>query len=134
MPSTFNLSDYMANDLAKEVNNQVDSATLTIYDGGQPANANTGLGGGNHSCAVFTLPAKAANTVGATGVITFGAIADTTWTLSTAPSFARITSGGNVLFDCSVGTAGTDIIINASPVVLGAVAHIVAGPTYTVTE
>jgi len=138
MPSTFILSNYAATYQAgtSHANDMIDVATLKIYDGTQPADADTALGGTNHELASFTLPAKASNSVGGTGVITLGAISDTTWILSGTASFARVTKGANTLFDCSVGLAGAspDIIINVNPVTSGAVAHIVPSPTYTVTK
>lgn len=138
MPSTFNLTDYSANYIAgtNAVINLLGAATLTVYSGGQPTTASVAATAGNVVLANFTMPATASMAVGATGIITIGTIADTTWAASDTPTWSRLVKPGGTIFDCSTGTAGTtpDITIDVSPVTIGAVAHIVAGPTYTVTQ
>ena len=138
MPSTFNLTDYSASYIASTnaVINLLGAATLTVYAGGQPATASIAATAGNTVLANFTMPATASMAVGATGIITIGPIADTTWAAAGTPAWSRMIKPGGTIFDCSTGTAATtsDITIDVSPVTAGAVAHIVAGPTYTVTQ
>ena len=135
MPSTFNLSDFSVEQeaIALNQNTVFASATLTIYDGVQPANANTNLAG-NNALAIFTLPASGLNTVSPTGLITFGPIANVSAIFTGAATFARVTNGANTICDMSVGVGGgADCIINSANIQSGATVSI-ASMTYQVTE
>lgn len=92
----------------------LNAGKLRIYDGAQPANADTGLSGQNLLAELtFGNPAFGAS---AAGVLTANAItkdsdADATGTAA----WARLlkSDGTTVVMDCSVGTAGCDINLNS---------------------
>lgn len=133
MASKFNLSSIAASVLAQTMMQLLDHAVVDVFDGAQPADADTPLSAINHSLATFQLPAEAMNQLNA-GVITIGPVDDTLWKMNAKASFARVSKDGRTIFDASVGVSNADIVINANPVVEGAVAHIVGGATYTVTR
>lgn len=139
MASTFNLTNYAANAVASltwNVAGFLPAATLTIYAANQPASASIAATAANTVLATFTFPAAASNTLGGAGTVTIGNITDTTWQASGTATWGRVTNGGNTLFDGSVDVSANspDIVINVNPVTSGAVAHVVASPTYTVTQ
>lgn len=133
MASRFNLSTLAANVMAQAMVTLLQGARIDIYDGAQPANADTPLSSLNHSLATFQFPLVSMDQV-KEGMITFGAVPNTVWKMSARASFARISKDGRAIFDCSIGVNNSDMIINANPVISGAVAHIVGGATYTVTK
>lgn len=95
------------------------SGFLRIYNGTQPTNPDTALSG-NTMLANLPLSATAGTSTG--GVFTFNAIstetsADNTGTASWG-SF--VTSGGVRKADFTVGTSGTDLILNTTSIVAGA--------------
>ena len=135
MASTMNITHYLANYLAANGINiaaNLGGATLTIYSGTQPANSDTALSG-NTVLATFTLPAAGSNSVSAAGVITIlaSAIAAVTAAATGTAVFARCTNGANTLFDCSVGTSGTDLIINSTAIQSGAQVSVTGNITVT---
>jgi hypothetical protein len=137
MASTFNLSNVSATALANILNSAswFGGATLTIYDGLQPANANTATSG-QHVLATFTLPVYTLNTV-ATGTnvvtITFGSISNVSASYSSTATWFRITNGASTVCDGSVGTVGCDLNINSTSISSGATVSI-TGFVYSVTE
>jgi len=138
MASKFNLSEYAVNFLASQgpAIMLLDQIQLDVYDGAQPATADDPLGINAALLATFYFPPMLMNRIEAHGTISFGPIADTTWKASGRVRFGRAVKGGIVIFDCSAGSTNenTDIIVNVNPVTEGAVAHIVASPTYTVAK
>jgi hypothetical protein len=110
------LSDATANAEANAVAALLNSGTLLIYSGSQPANANT---------AVTSQTLLATLTFGATafgsavgGVATANAItpASTAAATGTASWFRCLTSGSAVVFDGTVGTSGCDLNINTTAI------------------
>ena len=135
MASTLNLSNFSANAIAANALNVASvlgGATLTIYSGTQPATADDPLAG-NTALAVLTLPAATSNTVSSVGVITFGAITSVAAIASGTASFARVTNSSNTICDLSVGTSGTDAIINSVGITVG-VDVAISAMSYTVTH
>lgn len=95
----------------------VSAAFLRIYDGTRPA---TG-GAVTTLLAELTLSDPSAGAAAA-GVLTLNAItADSAANATGTATWARIvTSAGTFVLDCSVGTAGTDIILNTVSIVINA--------------
>jgi hypothetical protein len=96
------------------------SGLFRIYSGTQPTNPDTALSG-NTVLAELTLNATFAPGA-SSGVLTLNAItsdssADNTGTATWA-SF--LTSGGTRKVDFTVGTSGTDLILNTTSIVSGA--------------
>jgi hypothetical protein len=94
-------------------------ATIKIYTGTQPANADTALSG-NTLLATLTMtdpagPASSSGTFTASA-ITEDAAADATGTAT----FARVAdSAGVTVFDCTVGTSGEVVNLNTVSIVTG---------------
>lgn len=95
------------------------SALIKIYDGTQPAGPGTAITTqvllGTLTCSSTVAPATSA------GVITFNTItqdssADAT---STATWYRLTTSGGTAVVDGDVSTAGADLNLNTTSIVLG---------------
>lgn len=98
------------------------SSTLEIRTGTQPASANTAASG--TLLATITLPASPWATASA------GAIAkQNTWSATAVASgtagYARFIGGSNAL-DVSVGTVGTDLIIDNAAIVSGGTVTVVS--------
>lgn len=93
------------------------AGTIEIYDGSQPANANTAVTTQNR-LGVLTFADPAASAA-ASGVLTFNTIQeDSSADQTGTASWARIKDGdGNVVFDCDVGTSGTTIVLNTTSIV-----------------
>jgi hypothetical protein len=94
---------------------------LRIYDGSRPA---TG-GAATTLLAELTLSDPCAPSAAA-GVLTFSAITDDAAANATGTAtWGRfVTSAGTFVLDCSVGTAGTDVILNTASIVTGAVVSV----------
>ena len=96
------------------------SGLLRIYDGTPPADVNTALSG---NTLLATLPLSATSApAAAAGVLTFNAItsdsaADAT---GTASFFRVLTSGATAIIQGTVGTSGTDMIVNTVSIVINA--------------
>lgn len=95
------------------------AATIKIYSGTQPANANTALSG-NTLLATLTCTDPAAGAASG-GVLTFSAITqDASADATGTATFARVQdSDANVVFDCDVNTSGATLIINTTSIVAG---------------
>ncbi len=137
MASTFNLSNYTANLIANNIFDNASvfyGASLVIYNGTQPTNANTALAG-NTALATFTLPGSGYTVTNPSNnaLITFPAISNVSASATGTATFFRITNGANVVCDGSVGISSADCIINATAISSGATVSISA-MTYTVTE
>ena len=94
------------------------SALLRIYDGSRPAT------GGTATTLLAELVCNATFAPGApAGVLTLNAIAsDSSANATGTATWARIvqSDGSTHVLDCSVGTSGTDIILNTVSIVSGA--------------
>lgn len=96
------------------------SCLIRIYDGSQPAGPGTAIGA---QVLLAELVGNAAAFAGAAaaGVLTANAItADASANATGTASWARLlTSGAVAEIDCTVGTSGTDLIIDNTSIVLG---------------
>lgn len=96
---------------------------INIYSGTQPADGDAALSG-NTLLAQFTFPNPAftgpSGTASSDQVLTAGTIANVNGSNTGTATWARITTStpANV-FDCSVGTSGTDIILANTSIVSG---------------
>lgn len=96
----------------------LNSGTIKIYDGSQPAGPGT---------AVSTQTLLVTLTFGATafgassaGVATANAITAGTAVASSTATWARLsTSGGTAVIDCTVGASGTDIVLTPATITSG---------------
>ena len=133
MATNFFLSNYAAQleGTALNVASCFGGATLTVYNGTQPANANTALSG-QTALAIFTLPAAGSNTV-ANNTVTFGTIGSVSAVASGTATWFRVTNGANVIFDGAVGTSGSDLNINSVVIASGATVSI-SSFIYTINE
>lgn len=88
------------------------SALLKIYDGTQPASPDTAIST-QTLLATLTCNASAFAAAASGGVLTANAITSgTAGNTGTASWFRLTTSGGTAKIDGTVGTSGTDAIIN----------------------
>lgn len=104
------------------------AGTLKIYDGSRPAT------GGTATTLLATLTfSDPAAPAASGGVLTFSAIAsDSSADATGTATWARIAdSAGTFVADCSVGTSGTDIILNTAAIVSGAAVSVTSA---TLTE
>ena len=113
MARNLNLSDAAANAEANALASLANGGTLCIYDGAQPADANTAVTTQN-LLAELTLGNPAFSSA-AGGIITATAItADSDANLTGSASWFRVkTSGGATLWDGSVGVSGCDLNLNS---------------------
>lgn len=105
------------------------SCKLRIYDGSRPA---TG-GSATTLLAELTCNATFAGAAAA-GVLTLNAItSDTSADATGTATWGRITKsdGTTHVLDCSVGTSGTDVVLNTASIVSGATVSVTAA---TITE
>lgn len=121
MAANLKLANATVNGQADDLARRLDSGYLRIYDGAQPATADTALGAqvllAELRFAATSAPAAAA------GVLTFNAIVSDTSAnaTGTATWFRCLASDGTtVVFDGSVGTASADLILNSTAISAGA--------------
>lgn len=103
------------------------AATLKVYTGAQPANANTAESG--TLLATFTMADPCFETE-STGVMDFDANPDISATAvaTGTPGWARLAdSAGNAVLDGTVGTSGTDFIIDTATLVSGQTINFLSG-------
>jgi hypothetical protein len=115
------LSNAAANAAADAVGNALNSGFLRIYDGTQPANADTAVGA-QVLLAELTLNADAF-AAAAAGVATANAItADASANATGTATWFRVvaSNGTSVYFDGSVGTSAADLIVNSTAFQAGA--------------
>lgn len=107
------------------------SGLLSIYSGTPPASANAALSG-NTLCAQLALSATFAGAPSA-GVLTANAITTETSANATGTvTFGRLnTSASSSVTQFTVGTSGTDMIINTTSIVAGSQ---VSCSSMTITE
>ena len=99
----------------------VGTGTITIYDGTPPATADTALSG-NNALAAHTLTGFAA---ASSGTMTANAITNATISATGTATFARIVSGSYVE-QLTLGTSGTQVVVNTTSYVSGGVSQIVS--------
>lgn len=105
------------------------SGKLRIYSGSRPAT------GGSITTLLAELTLNATFAPAASGgVLTLNAITgDTTADATGTATWGRVfkSDGTTICFDCSVGTSGTDIILNTASIVAGAAVTVTSA---TITE
>ncbi|MDQ3024110.1 MAG: hypothetical protein M3R04_06985 [bacterium] len=105
------------------------SCKLRIYDGTRPATGGTATTLlAELTCNATFAPAAASS------VLTLNAITqDTTADATGTATWARIlkSDGTTIVLDCSVGTAGTDIVLNTASIVINAIVSVTSA---TITE
>ena len=125
------LTNLAANAAADAVARLVDAGKLRIYDGTQPATADTAV---STQVLLSTLTLNATSApVAAAGVLTFNAITqDASAAATGTATWFRVLKSDNTtaVFDGSVGTATSDIILNTVSIVAAAVVSI-SSVTYT---
>lgn len=106
------------------------SATLKIYTGSAPTNADTAVTG--TLLVTLTCNASAFGTVSG-GVITLGSVTAGTAVATGTAGYARLaTSGATTICDLtSIGTSGSDINLNSTSITSGGTVSITSG---TITE
>jgi hypothetical protein len=127
-------SDTMVNAEANAVGDALNTGYIRIYDGSQPADADTAVGAqvllAELRFGADAFPAAVA------GVLTANAITDDSSANATGTaSWARIlaSNGTTVWFDGSVGTVTANVILNTVSIVAGAVVSCSA-LTFTVSK
>ncbi len=134
MPNNLKLSNNVVNPQADALSDLLDNGYLRIYDGTQPANADTAIST-QTLLAELRFNADAAPSAVA-GVLTFNAItqdsnADNS---GTASWFRALKSDGStVMFDGTVGTSGSDLNIATTSIVAGAIVGVTSF-VYTVNK
>lgn len=133
MSNKANLSDTSANAEANALAPLLNSGTIQIYSGTQPANANTALSG-NTLLATLTFGATAFG-ASALGVITANAITSGSAAATGTATFARLfeTGGTVVVMDITVATSAAGLNLNTTSIVTGATVSCTSF-THTVTE
>lgn len=134
MALTPKYSDTMVNAEANAVGDALNSGYIRIYDGSQPATADTAVG----AQVLLAELRFGADAFGAAsgGTITANAITDDSSANATGTAaWARIlaSNGTTVWFDGSVGTATANVILNTVSIVSGAVVSCSA-LTFTVSK
>lgn len=101
-------------------------AKIHIYDGSQPANANTAI---STQTLLATLDVSGSFGTDSNGTITVSSIGNTTAAATGTASFFRITKsdGTTVVMDGSVGTSNADMIFNTVSFVTGDIVAISSG-------
>jgi hypothetical protein len=120
MPLNTQLANATVNGQGDNLAARLNSGFLRIYDGAQPATADTALGA-QVLLAELTFSATAAPAT-VNGLITFNAIgADTSANATgTATWFRAVASNGTtVVLDGSVGTATSNLILNTVSIIAG---------------
>lgn len=134
MPIDTKIPDAIANSQANIIGDAADAGLLRIYSGAIPATADTALGT-QVLLAQLTLNA-AAFPVAAAGVITAAAITgDTAADATGTAAFFRVlnAAGTLVLWQGTVGTADSDLVLNSVAISVGAAVN-VTSLTYTVDK
>ena len=134
MPNNLKLSNNVVNPQADALSDLADNGYLRIYDGTQPATADTAIST-QTLLAELRFNATAAPAA-SNGVLTFNAITQDSSAnnTGTASWFRALTSDGTtVLFDGAVGTSGSDMNIATTSIVAGAIVG-VSSFVYTVNK
>ena len=134
MPNNLKLSNNVVNPQADALSDLADNGYLRIYDGTQPATADTAITT-QVLLAELRFNATAAPAA-SNGVLTFNAITQDSNAnnTGTASWFRALKSDGStVLFDGSVGTSGSDMSIATTSIVAGAIVGVTSF-VYTVSK
>ena len=134
MPNNLKLSNNVVNPQADALSDLADNGYLRIYDGTQPATADTAITT-QVLLAELRFNATAAPAA-SNGVLTFNAITQDSNAnnTGTASWFRALKSDGSTaLFDGAVGTSGSDINIATTAIVAGAIVG-VSSFVYTVNK
>lgn len=134
MPNNLKLSNNVVNPQADALSDLADNGYLRIYDGTQPATADTAITT-QVLLAELRFNATAAPAA-SNGVLTFNAITQDSSAnnTGTASWFRALASDGSTaLFDGAVGTSGSDINIATTAIVAGAIVG-VSSFVYTVSK
>lgn len=110
------------NELLDALTNEANSGLLRFYTGTRPTNADTALSGNTLLC-TLTLNATSAGAASG-GVWTANAItSDSSADATGTATFARLlqSDGTTAIADFSLGTSGTEVIVNTTSIVSGAV-------------
>ncbi len=119
-----NVSEVAVTSMVSAAGTLLNGGTLVIYSGTQPATPETALSG-NTALATFTFAATAMGAPAASGGFMQGTLAFTATSVAPSASgtatFARAfeSNGTTALYDFSVGTSGTDIIIGNTAIQTG---------------
>jgi hypothetical protein len=99
---------------------------IRLYDGSQPANANTAI---STQVLLVSLTISGAFGTDSNGTITLGTVSNGTAVASSTATFFRIvkSDGTTVVMDGSVGTSGADLNLNTTTISSGQVVSITAG-------
>ena len=134
MPNNLKLSNNVVNPQADALSDLADNGYLRIYDGTQPATADTAITT-QVLLAELRFNATAAPAA-SNGVLTFNGITQDSSAnnTGTASWFRALASDGSTaLFDGAVGTSGSDINIATTAIVAGAIVG-VSSFVYTVNK
>jgi hypothetical protein len=101
-------------------------ALIKIYSGTQPANANTAI---SSQTMLASLPVSGSFGTDSNGTITLSAVTAATAVATGTASFFRIfkSDGTTVVMDGSVGTSGTDMILDNTSIATGQTVSITSG-------
>lgn len=104
------------------------AGTIKVYTGSQPAGPDTAIGA-QTLLATFTLadPAFGAAATGAAALDASPVLSTSGVAAGTAAWARAADSDGNAVFDGSVGTSGTDFIVNTTTVSVGLTLEMSAG-------
>jgi hypothetical protein len=120
MPLNTQLANATVNGQADNLSARLNSGFLRLYDGTQPATADTAIGA---QVLLAELPFSAiAAPAAVNGLITFNAIgSDTSANATGTASWFRCfqSNGTTVVMDGSVGTATSNLILNSTSIVTG---------------
>jgi len=102
------------------------AAIIHIYDGTQPANANTAI---STQTLLVSLNVSGSFGTDSNGTITMSSVTSATAVATGTASFFRITKSDNstVVMDGSVGTSGTDMILDNVSIATGQTVSITSG-------
>lgn len=134
MPNNLKLSNNVVNPQADALSDLADNGYLRIYDGTQPATADTAIST-QVLLAELRFNATAAPAA-SNGVLTFNAITQDSSAnnTGTASWFRALKSDGStVLFDGTVGVSGSDLNIATTAIVAGAIVGVTSF-VYTVSK
>lgn len=121
----------MADAVDDRVNVGSGAATIKLYSGTQPVDANTGLSG-NTLLATFTLDDPAFGAASAGTITLAGVPRNTTGVAAgTATWFRCESSDPFTIFDGDVGTSSATLVLNTTTISVGVAVTITAG-TFTV--
>ena len=102
------------------------NAIINIYDGTQPTNANTAI---TTQTLLVSLAVTGAFGTDSNGTITMSSVANGTAVATSTATFFRIFKSDNttVVMDGSVGTSGTDMILDDVTITTGQTVTITSG-------